>query len=242
MFTTLCSLWCACVAEEVPPINWPLNSAQPKATASTSAAPRNEWMVKFSNNFTRARQAPVDLLFQGDSISDWWIGNGTEVWQKNYARYHAATFGIAGDRTENLLWRLKQGELGSIKPKLIVLMIGTNNLGRDTVEEVRDGILACVAELRRLCPESKILLLGIFPRGEGPNNLGRRKVAAVNELLAASSFDEKVSYLDIGKIFIEPDGTISREVMYDFLHPTPQGYERWAAAIEPYVTKYLQGK
>ncbi|MCX6613587.1 MAG: GDSL-type esterase/lipase family protein, partial [Acidobacteria bacterium] len=189
-----------------------------------------------------------ELLFVGDSITHFWGGEpadarlrGPEVWDKYYGQRKALNLGYGWDRTENVLWRLRHGEIDGLAPKVVVVMIGTNNAGINSTEEIAAGIEAICGELHARLPEAKILLLGIFPRGAKPD-AARAKVMAVNELIA--SFDGKngVTYLDIGKVFLEADGSIAPEVMNDYLHPTAAGYARWAAAMEPTLVRLLEGR
>jgi len=178
----------------------------------------------------RAKKGHVDLLFLGDSITQGW--NDNEVWKRFYAPRNAANFGIGGDRTQHVLWRIKNGELDGIKPKVAVLMIGTNNADSSTAAEIAEGITAIVEELRRKVPETRILLLGVFPRSQTPDSL-RERLKSVNEKIAKLDDGDHVKFLDIGKTFLGNDGTISKEVMPDFLHLSGLGYRRWADAMEP---------
>lgn len=223
------------------PINWPVPVAPPDTNPAVFAAPRNEWMQKFADNLARRDAGGIDLLFQGDSITEGWKrpGSGAGVWARRYAKLRAACFGIGGDRTEHVLWRLRRGEVDGLSPKLIVLMIGTNNLGRDTAEQVAEGVLAVAAELRARCPQARLLLLGIFPRAERPDDPLRVKLTEVNQRLQAATVDPKITYLDIGARFLAADGGLTREIMPDLLHPNERGYEIWADAIESVVKTYL---
>ena len=115
-----------------------------------------------------AKKGNIDVVFFGDSITDGWRGRGQDVWKERYGTLHAANFGIGGDRTQHVLWRLQNGELDGYTPKVAVVMIGTNNLGSNTDDEIADGIKAVVAEIKKQQPKTKILLLGIFPRGSSP--------------------------------------------------------------------------
>ncbi|MEI6533903.1 MAG: GDSL-type esterase/lipase family protein [Verrucomicrobiaceae bacterium] len=171
----------------------------------------------------------IDVALVGDSITARWRGG--ESWTKHWSSYRTVNMGIGGDRTQNVLWRLQNGELDGYKAKLFVVMIGTNNLFEKTIEpaDVAAGIKAIVELIKTKHPESKILLLSIFPRGEKPNP-GRDKITATNDLI--SKFQGgAVSYMDIGAKFLQPDGTISKEVMNDFLHLGPKGFDIWAEAI-----------
>ncbi len=178
-----------------------------------------------------AKAGGVDLLFLGDSITDGWRGGGQAVWGKYFAPLKAANFGIGGDRTEHVIWRLRHGELDGIQPKLVVLMIGTNN--GDPAEDVAAGIKTILLDIHSHSPRSKVLLLGIFPRGEHPDG-GRAKNDQVNKLIAKfATYAEgrRIVYLDIGPRFLAPDGTLSKDIMPDFLHPNEKGYQIWADAI-----------
>lgn len=238
LFALLASL--ASYADE-PAVNWPLVMAPQGENPALVPSPANYWMEQYVRNFRRARSGPIDLLFQGDSITEGWRtpGVGKEVWEENYGKLNAASFGIGGDKVENVLWRLRHGEFGTVSPKLVVLMIGTNNGWRDSAERIAEGVATVVADIRQLCPKSHILLLGVFPRAERPDSPERRKNEAVNALLAKKEFGPEVTYLDLGKKFLEPDGTLSRKVMPDLLHPNRTGYEIWAREIRPVVEKYV---
>jgi lysophospholipase L1-like esterase len=188
-----------------------------------------------------AKKGGVDLLFLGDSITDGWRGkSGKKIWDEHFEPLKAANFGIGGDRTEHVLWRLKNGELEGITPKLAVLMIGTNNV-KDPAEDVAAGITAIVKEVRSKSPTTKVLLLGIFPRGEKPN-AGREKNDKVNGTVAKLDDQKDVKYLDIGAKFLAEDKSISKEIMPDFLHLSEKGYQIWAEAILPAVKELMGAK
>jgi lysophospholipase L1-like esterase len=195
--------------------------------------PRDANWVKRHEGFVEiAKKGGVDVLFLGDSITDGWRGRGKAVWEKNFAPLNAANFGIGGDRTEHVLWRMENGELEGIKPKAVVLMIGTNNSGkRNTAPEIIEGVTAVVKGLRTKLPETKILLLAVFPRGQKGEPI-RDQLNEVNAALAKLGDGKSVHYLDIGQRFLEPDGTLSKEIMPDLLHPNEKGYEIWADAIK----------
>ena len=175
----------------------------------------------------RAKQGHIDLLFLGDSITAGWLWDkgGLNVWNKYYAPRHAAEFGIGYDRTQNVLWRIGHGELDGLEPKVVVLLIGTNNAGnedngkpRNTTPEIVEGVTTIVQELRRRLPQGKVLLLGIFPRGEKDDPV-REQVREVNAQLARLDDGRRVRFLDISPRFLAADGTLSRDLMPDLLHP-----------------------
>ena len=185
---------------------------------------------------TVAKAGGVDLLFTGDSITDGWRSEGKSIWDKYFAPLIAANFGISGDRTEHVIWRLRHGELEGIQPKLVVLMIGTNN--SDSAEDVALGIKTIVHDINERSPVSKILLLGIFPRGEKPS--GRERNEQVNKIISAFADNRRIVYQDIGKNFLTADGTLGKDIMPDALHPNAKGYQIWADAIIDTVKKMLQ--
>ncbi len=212
-----------------------------RGTAATRPVPREgSWMKRHEAFLERAAKGDVDLLFLGDSITQGW-GGAKGVWDRYYGPRKAANFGIGGDRTQHVLWRVKNGELDGIAPKVVVLMIGTNNARDDPADQIAEGVEAIVKDLREKLPRARVLLLGVFPRGESPDsNPFREKLAAVNERIKKLDDGGKtVKYLDIGGRFLNDDGTISREIMPDFLHLTPKGYRIWADAMEPTLWSLL---
>lgn len=218
--------------------------AQTTAEAPESVTPvprEGGWMERHESFNKLAKRGDIDLVFLGDSITQGWEGAGKDAWQAHYANRKAANFGISGDQTQHVLWRLQNGNLEGIKPKLFVIMIGTNNLpdGRSTPSDTAAGVTEIVELLREKLPDSKVLLLGVFPRGEKADDPLRVSVAAVNQEIAQLADWENVHYLDIGHVFTEKDGRLDKSIMPDFLHLSPEGYERWAKAIESKVAELL---
>ena len=178
-----------------------------------------------------AKAGGVDVLFLGDSITAGW-GGAKEIWEKSFAAYKPANFGIGGDRTQHVLWRITNGELDGIKPKVVVLMIGTNNSGSDDAPGIAKGVTKIVETIHEKSPTTKVLLLAVFPRGEKPNPQ-REKLTKVNETLAKLDNGKTVYYLDIGAKFLTAEGTLTKDIMPDFLHLSKAGYQIWADAISP---------
>jgi lysophospholipase L1-like esterase len=179
-----------------------------------------------------AKKGNIDVVFFGDSITDGWRGRaGMDVWKEHFAPLKAANFGIGGDRTQHVLWRIQNGELEGIKPKVAVVMIGTNNLGANTAEQIAEGIKAIVGEIHKQRPATKILLLGIFPRAPKADNPARAKIKQINEIIAKLGKEKNIKYLDIGEKFLEADGNLSKDIMPDYLHLSKKGYEIWAKAV-----------
>lgn len=200
------------------------------------------WMDRHKAMNERVAQGNVDLVFIGDSITQGWEGNGKDVWKEFYGDRNAVNLGIGGDRTQHVLWRLDNGNLEGINPKLAVIMIGTNNSNSNKPEEIADGIEMIIEQLKEKTPETKILLLGIFPRGATPDDKLRQVNEKTNEIVSRLADDDaQVHYLDIGKEFLEDDGTLSRETMPDLLHLNEKSYRIWAESIEPKV-KELMGE
>jgi lysophospholipase L1-like esterase len=233
----------ACMAfGQTPETFWPPPTVPAGTNPTTMARPRLEWLERVEQNFARTRGKDFDLIFDGDSITDGWQSVGKDVWAAAYGGRRAVDFGIGGDRIENVLWRLKQGQVDGMHPKLIVLMIGTNNLGGATVDQIAEGIGAVVADCRRRCPDAHLLLLGIFPRYNEATQPVRQSIIQINQKIAHLDDGAHVTYLDIGAKFLTPDGTLTAAIMPDFLHPSAEGYRIWAEAIAPIVDKYVPAK
>ena len=225
---------------------WPLPSSPfPSVPAGVNSAiyplPRLDWVarVKADNDNAAPLADKIQVIFDGDSITDGWQGNGHDVWQEHYAKIGAYDFGISGDRTEHLLWRLTQGQTKGIHPKLILLMIVTNNLGSNTNAEIAEGIKAIINEYRKLCPSAVILLQGIFPRSQSATDPLRARIKEINKIISTYADGKNVLFLDFGDKFLQPDGTLSPEIMPDFLHPNARGYQIWADAIQPVISRFF---
>ena len=193
------------------------------------------FVTKHQANLEVAKQGDANVLFMGDSITDFWRnadGNyaGKPVLDKYFGQWKVANFGIAGDTTQGVLYRLKNGEGKGFSPRAVMLMIGTNNTGRNSAAEIAEGIGAIVLELQQDFPNAKILLLGVFPRGRAADPV-RTTIAEINKTIAKLHDGSRVHYLDIGNAFLDADGNIPTDVMSDGLHPTTKGYEIWAKAV-----------
>ena len=217
---------------------WPLPVVPPGTNPETIGTPRDEWVARVQGSLDQTKGRHFDLIFDGDSITDFWQGTGKAVWAAHYGALKAYDFGISADKVEHLLWRLQQGQVDGLDPKLVVLMIGTNNSGRDSVDQIAEGVSNVTAEYQKRCPNAHILLLAIFPRSPLATDPIRAKLAAINQKLSALQSD-RVTYMDIGPKFLQADGTLTKEIMPDFLHPSAKGYEIWADAVQPIVDKYV---
>ena len=187
-----------------------------------------------------AKEGTAELIFLGDSITAGW-GGKKDIWEEAFGKYKPANFGIGGDRTQHVLWRITNGELDGVKPKAIVLMIGTNNSGSDSAEGIAKGVTAIVETIRTKQPQAKLLLLAVFPRGEkAAPNPAREKLSEVNAMLAKLDDGKNIFYLDIGSKFLQEDGSISKDIMPDFLHLSAAGYKIWADAIGPKLAELMK--
>lgn len=185
------------------------------------------------------RAKATKIVFLGDSITHNWEIPGREFWEKYFAPLDAVNFGISGDKTENILWRIRSGNFsGKMNPKLIVLMIGTNNW-RDEASATARGVKQILEELKKSEPQAKILLLAIFPRGADKNDAGRQKNEAVNAIIKNYADNRRVFWQDINDVFLSKDAaqTLPRSLMPDLLHPSAEGHRLWAEAILSNVKK-----
>ncbi len=190
-------------------------------------------------NVVRAKQGDIDLLLAGDSITDWWQTNGRAQYANYFGGVKVADFAITGDTTQGVLFRLQNGEGQGFQPKAIMLMIGTNNLARNTPAEIAEGVGADIAELRKDFPDAKILLLAVFPRGVA-GDPSRAAIADINKIIAKLDDGKNVFFLDIGAGFLGPDGNFKPGTFRtDNLHPAGPGYEIWGEAVKEPLSKML---
>jgi lysophospholipase L1-like esterase len=194
-----------------------------------------------------ATNQDFDVLFLGDSITDLWNveadpqGNpgGKPIFDKYFAGMKVANFGISGDTTQGVLWRLQNGEGKGHKPKAVMLMIGTNNDGNASGAEIAEGIGAIVLELRNDFPDAKIMLLAIFPRGTGPSDSNRRKNDEANKIIAKLDDQKHVFFTNINSKFLDENGGLIGFRTSDHLHPVTQGFEIWASTVAPTLNGWL---
>jgi endo-1,4-beta-xylanase len=194
---------------------------------------RARWFRMHADDVAAAEAGEGRLVFWGDSITEGWEGPGAESWNTHFAPRGALNFGIGGDQTQNLLWRLRHGAAGALTPEAVILLIGTNNFGflDEPPEAVAAGVRAVVHELRAAYPGTRVLLLGVFPRDEAPDTPHRREITALNALLAPLGALPGVTFLDFGDRFLLPDGRLDPALMPDFLHPSSEGYAIMAEEI-----------
>jgi lysophospholipase L1-like esterase len=191
-----------------------------------------------------AKTGDFDILFEGDSITDWWQqpaaqGGGTDILKKHFGDAKIANFAVAGDTTQGVLWGLQNGEGQGHKPKAVMLMIGTNNTGSCTGPEIAEGVGAIVLQLRKDFPDAKILLLAIFPRGANAGDSSRVKNEEANKIIAKLDDQKHVFFMNINSKFLKEDGSLIG-FRGDNLHPSEQGYEIWASAVESTLKSWVK--
>ncbi|MFK3737751.1 putative glycoside hydrolase [Massilia sp. TN1-12] len=222
-------------------------------TVSVTPEPLNEswsldwWMPRHEEKLAeiarrKAAGEKTDLVFIGDSITHHWEKEQPALWQQFYGKYNPLNLGYGGDRTENILWRLQHGEIDGIDPKVVVMMFGTNNTGlrQDAADITFKGIQRDVAEVRQRLPKAKILLLAIFPRGEGPGDDNRCINERINPKLPALADNRHVFFLNINGAFLGADGSLSKDIMPDLLHPNANGYRIWQREMQPTLDRLMR--
>lgn len=213
---------------------------------TTTSVPRKEgWWVKrvrLLNDRVKQAKQPR-LIFIGDSITKGWEDEGRQVWDKFYRPRQAINLGIGGDQTQQVLWRLRRGNLRGISPKVAVVMIGVNNAFDKftSSKAIAEGIVAVIKLVRAKLPGTKVLLVGMLPASRSPGRL-RHKIAAANRIASRVADGKMIHYIDIGARFLGPKQLISGEIMPDYLHPSAKGYAIWAKAMEAKLKQLLGEK
>ena len=213
----------------------------PLRSAADAATPVAQNLERHQEFLDRIKEGDIDVLFLGDSITDFWPQIGEKSWVR-LAKYKPANFGISGQRTEHLLWRIQHGELDGIDPKVVVVLIGTNNLGhdpRDRPEWVAEGIRQIVQTIRSRLPKTRILLLGVFPRNRKASPW-RQAVTELNRQIEKLADGNTVVFADLGSSFLDSTGEISPDIMPDELHLTAKGYDIWYESLDPLLAKLTQ--
>jgi len=233
----------------------PVVAPAPKVDASAAIEkkdPSGKFLKMHESFLARGKAGPVGVLFLGDSITEGW-SKAPHVWEHYYGKLEPANFGIGGDQTQHVIWRIENGELDGLHPKVVVLMLGTNNSAAHTAEEIVAADKKIIAMIRAKIPETKVLLLAIFPRGARKDAKGviteasiadaTKRMAVItvaNAELAKLADGVNVRYLDIGEKFLGQDGKIPFTIMPDQLHPTAAGYQLWAETMQPLLTEMMK--
>lgn len=217
------------------------------ASAATPKTGNKRFFELHESFLKRAKEGPIGVLFLGDSITEGWH-KAPHIWDHFFGKYQPANFGIGGDQTQHVIWRLENGELDGIHPRVVVLMLGTNNTSRNTGAEIAAADRKIVEMIRQRLPGTKVLLLAIFPRGPRKDWQGQVEDAAArmavirdaNAALARLDDGQNVRFLDINARFLADDGSIPHIIMPDQLHPNAAGYELWAEAMLPLLDRMMQ--
>jgi lysophospholipase L1-like esterase len=207
--------------------------------ASTAAAVNAGRQKAF---LERAKDKDIGIVFLGDSITDFWQNRGKAVWDEFYAKYDAANFGVSGEHTEHTLGHIAGGILEGLHPNVVVVMIGTNNIGHigdEKPEWTAAGIAKIVKTVHEKLPEAKVLLLGVFPR-EGKESRHRRQITEINGIISRLDDGKRTRYLDLTSKFTDEKGEIPKDIMPDGLHPNAKGYQIWAVAMRPLLTEMMR--
>lgn len=221
-----------------------LSAQDPSAGATKRGNPK---FFEKHAEFLKRSAKPADVVFIGDSITEGWTRN-SEIWDKAWGKYQAANFGIGGDRTQHVIWRLEEGELDKVDPKVVVLMIGTNNTLDDSAKDIAKANRKIVRMIHEKLPETKILLLAVFPRGprtmgngkEDPWEVRMKKIGAINQDMAKIDNGDSIRFLDLGPKFMSADGTIAKAIMPDQLHLSPAGYQIWVEGMAPLLEEMMR--
>jgi lysophospholipase L1-like esterase len=209
-----------------------------------------DWYERHEAELKAKEQIKPEVVMIGDSITHFWAGspqakiqNGPKAWKELFGDRPVLNLGFGWDRTQNVLWRLEHGEFDGLQPKLVVLNIGTNNFAgtvnakANTPAEVAEAIGVICDKLHEKSPKSRIIVMGVFPRGEKSDDPVRAQIAELDRLLIEVAKSHDATLLDIGSQFLQPDGTIPAALMFDFCHPAEQGYTVWAKALKPYLSE-----
>ncbi len=217
------------------------------AQDNPAAKPLNRDIARHKQFLKVVEKGEGDVIFLGDSITHGWEGQ-KKTWDAAFGAFKPVNLGIGGDQTGHVLWRITEGkEIDPLKPKLAVIMIGTNNTGGHSAEQIAGGVKAIVETLQKAKPDMKILVLGVFPRAGGvekgadaPKEKLNPKIKAINEIISKLADDKKVFYKDIGDKFLDKDGALPRKIMPDLLHLSAEGYKIWGDAIKDDIAKLVK--
>lgn len=208
-------------------------------------ARQNEWWMSRHESILEKiskEKDKINFVMIGDSITHFMENRANKLLKETFPSIHSLNLGFSADKTENVLWRLKNGEIKGVNPKLVMIMIGTNNSGhrKDNPKDTAKGIELIVNEVKKQCPQSKILLLSIFPRGETSEDQYHLLNKEVNKIIPLFADNKIVFHLDINKYFLNEQGNLVKKYMPDLLHPSYEGYQVWMTAVKETVEGFLK--
>jgi lysophospholipase L1-like esterase len=227
------------------------NGGEAGAAPAVRPVPRGDANSRLAHRqmVENLKKGRIDVYFEGDSITRRWRATDYPQflanWNANFFGWNAANLGWGADRIENILWRLQNGELDGVHPKVIVLLAGTNNIGRmpasdARVAEITRGIRALLDTMRSKAPGATIILMGIFPRNDGPDPAALvASIDRINERLARLADGKTVRYLNINDRLADRDGRLFEGMTVDRLHLSVKGYQVWADALKPLLNELL---
>jgi lysophospholipase L1-like esterase len=243
------------LAAILPAATIPAADGQTPANTAVVPVPKLEddsydWYARHAEVLKIKDQTAPEIVMIGDSITHFWSGlpqgpaqNGPQAWQRLFGERRVLNLGFGWDRTQNVLWRLDHGEFDGLHPRWVVINIGTNNFSTtshaqaNTPAQVAEGIRAICMRVRSKSPESRIIVMGVLPRGAKADDPYRIKIAELNKILAELGQVPRITFLDIGEKFLQPGGELPRNLMNDFCHPTEAGYAIWADALTPLLAE-----
>ena len=236
-FAALPAALAECACAETCADHQPLSITPAPRLISHSWMPLAKWYRMHAEDLEVSEAGEAKIVLVGDSITEGWQWGDAKQWKDVLVPMGAANQGIGGDMTQNVLWRLDHGDVLNLKPERVVCLIGTNNFGHtdESAKDVSKGVIAVVEKLQEKWPQAKLLVFAVFPRGESPENPDRAKIKELNSLVKHVGEWENVTFMDIGDRFLSEDGSISNEIMPDFLHLSPAGYDIWLKAILEWI-------
>jgi lysophospholipase L1-like esterase len=206
-----------------------------------------DWWARHEQVLLVKDKIDPEVVLIGDSLTHFWEGDpaagvihgSKEAWYSVFAPYRVLNLGFGWDRTQNVLWRLDYGEMEGLDPKVVVILIGTNNTSEtenaraNDPDEIAEGLCAICDRIHDYAPKAAIVIMAILPREEMPNNPRRKQIEEINTRYAKLAKDRQYDFVDIGPSLLEADGTLSQHIAFDFCHLTELGYQIWADALRP---------
>ena len=198
---------------------------------------KEAWLERHKEHLTIRDAGGHQLVLIGDSITQGWGGSGLEAFNRDLAKFGVANFGISGDATQHVLWRIENGVLDGLSPKYVSMLIGTNNLGNEGQNgpDTAEGVIEIFNQIRKRLPDAEVILNAVFPRDHEPDTYFRKQITIINDALRPLAEDSQVHWLDMTKFYLDENGFIPEGLMPDFLHLKPAGYDLWSQQLTPLI-------